>query len=115
MNDILRFAQEAARIAEGKKAEDITILDLRQISTLTDAFVICSVTNIRQAKAIAQDIEENLARNGLKLDHMEGCPDSTWILMDYTDFVVHIFTHEARGYYDLEHLWGDAPRVDLNE
>ncbi len=115
MNKILRLAQEAARVADDKKAEDITVLDLRKISTLTDSFVICSVTNIRQARAIAQEIEERLARRGLKLDHMEGYPDSTWILMDYTDLVIHVFTKEARKYYDLEHLWGDAPRLDLDE
>jgi len=115
MDKILRLAKEAGRIAEDKKAEDITILDLRNISTLTDSFVICSVTNNRQARAIAQEIEEKLDKHGLKLDHTEGYPDSNWILMDYTDLVIHIFAKETREYYDLEHLWGDAPRVELDE
>jgi len=115
MEKILRFAQKAARAADEKKAEEITILDLRNISTLTDCFVICSVSNIRQARAITQEIQEKMAKSGLKLDHMEGYPDSNWILMDYTDLVIHIFTKETRKYYDLEHLWGDAPRVELNE
>jgi len=115
MDDILRMAREAARVADSKKAEDIAVLDLRNISTITDSFVICSVTNNRQARAIAQEIEERMMRLGLRLDHMEGYPDSNWILMDYTDLVIHIFTKEMRRYYDLEHLWGDAPRVDLNE
>lgn len=114
MDRILRLAKETGRIAEDKKAEDITILDLRNITTLTDSFVICSVTNNRQARAIVQEIEEKLAKFGLRLDHIEGYPDSNWILMDYTDLVIHIFTKEIREYYDLEHLWGDAPRVDLD-
>ncbi len=115
MDRILRLAREAGRIAEDKKAEDITILDLRNITTLTDSFVICSVTNNRQARAIAQEIQEKLAKLGLRLDHIEGYPDSNWILMDYTDIVIHIFTKEIREYYDLEHLWGDAPRVELDK
>ena len=115
MDRILQLAREAGRIADDKKAEDITILDLRNITTLTDSFVICSVTNNRQARAIAQEIEGKLAKHGLRLDHIEGYPDSNWILMDYTDLVIHIFTKETREYYDLEHLWGDAPRVDLDE
>ncbi len=114
MDRILQLAIEAGRIADDKKAEDITILDLRNITTLTDSFVICSVTNNRQARAIAQEIEEKLAKLGLRLDHIEGYPDSNWILMDYTDLVIHIFTKEIREYYDLEHLWGDAPRVELD-
>ena len=88
---------------------------MRKISTLTDSFVICSVTNNRQARAIVQEIDEKLDKLGLKLDHTEGYPDSNWILMDYTDLVIHIFTKETREYYDLEHLWGDAPRVELDE
>ena len=115
MDRILRLAREAGRIADDKKAEDVTILDLRNITTLTDSFVICSVTNNRQAKAIAQEIEGKLAKLGLRLDHIEGYPDSNWILMDYTDLVIHIFTKETRAYYDLEHLWGDAPRIDMDE
>lgn len=114
MDRILQLAREAGRIADNKKAEDITILDLRNITTLTDSFVICSVTNNRQARAIAQEIDEKLAKLGLKLDHIEGYPNSNWILMDYTDLVIHIFTKEIREYYDLEHLWGDAPRVELD-
>ena len=96
MDKILRFAREAGRIAEEKKAEYIDILDLRNISTLTDSFVICSVTNIRQARAIAQEIDKKMSELGLRLDHMEGYPDSTWILIDYTDLVIHIFTKELK-------------------
>jgi ribosome-associated protein len=114
MDRILQLAREAGRIADGKKAEDITILDLRNITTLTDSFVICSVTNNRQARAISQEIDEKMAKHGLRLDHIEGYPNSNWILMDYTDLVIHIFTKEIREYYDLEHLWGDAPRVELD-
>ena len=111
----LQIAREAGKAAEGKKAEDLVVLDLRGISSLTDFFIICSATNVRQARAIAQAIEERLAGFEARLDHIEGYSEGIWILMDYTDIVVHIFTKEAREYYDLEHLWGDAPRVGLAE
>lgn len=112
---IIWLSREAGKAAELKKAEDIAILDLRGISSLTDSFVICSVTNVRQARAVSQAIQERLAKLGIKQDHIEGFTEGTWILMDYIDIVVHIFTKQTREYYDLEHLWGDVPRVNLDE
>ncbi|MBN2373624.1 ribosome silencing factor [bacterium] len=112
---ILRIAIEAGKAAAEKKAEDIVVLDLRGISGITDFFIICSASTHRQTRAIVQAIDERLAGFEARLDHIEGYPDGIWILMDYTDIVVHIFTKEAREYYALEHLWGDAPRVGLIE
>jgi len=116
-----RFARAAAgaspvlatarRAALDKQAEDMVILDLRGLCDFTDYFVICHGSTRRQAQAIADHIEEKLRAVGRRPDHVEGASPGDWILMDYVDFVVHIFTRERRAFYDLERLWGDAPKV----
>jgi ribosome-associated protein len=105
----------AVRAAEDKKAEDIIVLDLRKAAGFTDHFVICSGTNARQVRAIADAIVEALADHG-KPAHVEGqnrSDRSGWILIDYFDFIVHVFARETRLFYDLERLWGSAERVDI--
>jgi ribosome-associated protein len=102
----------AVRAAEDKKAEDIAVLDLRKASGFTDHFVICSGTNPRQVRAIADGIVEALAAHG-KPAHVEGYDRSGWILLDYFDFIVHVFARETRLFYGLERLWGNAERVDV--
>ena len=105
----------AVRAAEDKKAEDITVLDLRKAAGFTDHFVICSGTNARQVRAIADAIVEALADHG-KPAHVEGynrSDRSGWILIDYFDFIVHVFARETRLFYDLERLWGSAERMDI--
>ena len=97
-----------------KKGLDLVIFDLRGISDMADYFLICSGTNDRQVRAIADSIEKALLAIGIKMDHKEGYEESTWILLDYGDLVAHIFKEDKRQYYDLERLWGDAPRVDLS-
>ena len=109
-----RLAQLAASYAADKKAIDLTVLDLRGVSSYTDFFVVCSGNTDRQSKAIHDAIHE-----GLKKDHgqlprrVEGVSESRWILMDYFDIVVHVFVPEVREFYRLEQLWGDVPRLDL--
>ena len=99
-----------------KKAEDLVVLDLRTISDVTDFFVICHANSGRQAVTIADHVEERLARDlGVKPSSVEGRRRAEWILMDYIDFVVHVFLAERREFYRLEHLWGDAPRVETAE
>jgi ribosome-associated protein len=98
-----------AEIASDKKAADITILDVREIVGYTDYFLICSGNTDRQAKAIHDGIHEGLKAEGVLPRRVEGARQARWILMDYLDCVVHIFTPEARGYYRLEQLWGEAP------
>jgi len=113
--ELPRPVELAVRAAEGKKAEEITVLDLRKASAFTDHFVICSGTNARQVRAIADAIVEALADHG-KPAHVEGYTKSDtsgWILIDYFDFIVHIFAPEARLFYGLERLWGSAERVDI--
>ena len=103
-----------AEIASDKKAADIRILDLRGIVGYTDYFVICSGNTERQAKAIHDAIHEELKkRHGLLPRQVEGDREARWILMDYLDCVVHIFTPAAREYYRLEQLWGEAPAREV--
>jgi len=90
------------------------IVDLRGLSDVTDFFVICHGTSDRQVAAIADTIEERLRRElGLRPSHVEGRREAEWILMDYIDFVVHVFVEDKRSFYRIERLWGDAPRLPL--
>lgn len=103
----------AYRAAESKKSIDLKVLDLQGISSFTDHFLICSGTNSRQNQAISDEIGQQLAKLGEKPFSTEGYDSAHWILMDYGDFVVHIFDDETRRYYDLERLWGMAPEVPV--
>jgi ribosome-associated protein len=115
--DSSALAERIAEIASDKKAIDIRVIDLRGIVSYTDFFVICSGNTERQAKAIHDGIYEELKKSGqedasgerLLPRRTEGDREARWILMDYWDVVVHIFTPEAREYYRLENLWGEAP------
>jgi ribosome-associated protein len=105
-----KLAVRIAEIASDKVAQDIRIFDLRGIVTYTDFFVICSGGTERQTKAIHDAIHQELKDvNGRLPRRVEGLTESRWILMDYLDAVIHIFTPDARSYYRLEQLWGDAP------
>jgi ribosome-associated protein len=101
----------AIRAAEDKKALELVVLDLRKAAGFTDFFVICSGSNPRQIRAIADAVTESLAAEGVKPAHVEGYERSEWILLDYFDFIVHIFAPETRVFYGLERLWGNAERV----
>ena len=103
----------AIRAAEDKKAQDITVLDLRNALGFTDHFVICSGANARQIHAIADAVVEALAAEGIKPAHIEGYERSEWVLVDYFDFVVHIFSPDTRAFYGLERLWGNAEHFDI--
>ena len=106
-----RLAERIAEIASDRKARDIRVLDVGSLVGYTDYFLICSGGTERQAKAIHDAIHEELkhAENRLLPRRTEGASESRWILLDYLDVVVHIFTPEAREYYRLEQLWGEAP------
>jgi ribosome-associated protein len=103
----------AAKAAYEKKAADVVALDLRAVQAFTDYFFICTGQNARQVKAIADAIELALAKAGHKPAHVEGYDRANWILLDYFTFIVHVFTPDARGFYDIERLWGSAGRVDV--
>lgn len=98
----------AVKAADDKQANEMVVLDLRKAHGFTDFFVICSGTNSRQVRAIADGIVEALAAEGEKPSHVEGYDRSEWILLDYFDFIVHVFMPETRAFYGLERLWGDA-------
>jgi len=101
-------------LAEDKKAEDIVVLDLRGISTFTDFFVICSGTSEPHLKAISSGIREGLREHsGISPQASEGSVASQWVVMDYSDVLVHIFQKQKRAFYALEGLWSDAPRLNL--
>ncbi len=103
-----KIAEMIAQAAGDKKARDITILEMTNISPVTDYFVIASAGSVIQAQAVADNIEDELAKMGVKLLRKEGFRDSRWILLDYGDAVAHIFVQEDREFYNLERLWGDA-------
>lgn len=103
-------AVAAARAAAAKQAEHITILDVHGLIVITDYFVICSGATERQVRTIVEEIEKALRDLGRKPVRREGESERRWVLLDYVDLVVHVFTEQEREYYDLERLWGDAPR-----
>ena len=103
----------AVRAAADKKAEQLTVLDLRKAAGFTDFFVIATGANARQIRAIAEAVEEALAKLHVKPAHTEGYARTEWILLDYFDFVVHVFSAETRAFYGLERLWGSATDIDL--
>jgi ribosome-associated protein len=105
------LAREIVDLVAGKLAEDVLLLDVRPISSVTDYFVICSAGSERQVKAIHDDVLTELRETGLRALHSEGAPESGWVLMDYGAVVVHIFSPTMRRYYDLEELWREAKTV----
>ena len=110
-------SQEYCKIAvaalEDRKAEDVKIIDIREISPVADYFVIADGTNQNQIQAMLDSFEESLYKAGLKTKQIEGNSSSTWILMDYGDIIVHIFSKEDRLFYDLERIWRDGKIVDV--
>jgi len=99
--------------ARSKKAAEITVLDLRRTGAFTDYFVLCTGSNPRQVHAIADAIEEALKAKKVRPAHVEGYARAEWILVDYFDFVVHVFSPNARQFYGLERLWGNAARIEI--
>ena len=108
------LVERIAELASDRKAIDIRVLDVRGIVGYTDYFVICSGNTERQTKAIHDSIYESLKASGVLPRRVEGAREARWILMDYLDCVVHIFTPDAREYYRLEQLWGEAPSREVD-
>jgi ribosome-associated protein len=107
--------QRAAAAALDKKAAEVVLLDLDGVASFTGYFLLCTGQSNRQVKAIADAVEERLGRAGLTPAHVEGYEQAEWVLVDYLDFVVHIFSPRARSFYDLERLWRRATRLPLPE
>ena len=111
-NTARELAVQAARIAHDDNAEDVLILDLRSISPVTDYFVIATGTSDRQLRAVSDEIAAYGKANGQRVWHVAGRDSGDWILLDFVDVVVHLFERSKRAFYDLELIWGEAPRVD---
>jgi ribosome-associated protein len=110
-----RLASLAARAASSKQGEAIVVLDVRDLITITDYFVVVSGTSDRQVKTISDEIVKSLKEQGTRPVRQEGEPAAGWVLLDYIDFVVHVFSQDQREYYRLDNLWADAPVVDWGE
>jgi ribosome-associated protein len=107
------YVSEAVQAALDRKAIDLNLLDLKGVCSFTDFFLICSGTSSRHMQAICDAIRERLDRFGMSPAHVEGYGQAEWILLDYVDFVVHIFSEQARRYYELERLWKKATRLPV--
>ena len=107
------MALQIAEAAEERRAQELTVLDMRGLMTICDYFVICSGRSRLHVDAIAEEIDETMSELGIEPRHVEGIPDSSWVILDYLDVVVHIFEPEARSFYNLEGLWHDAARIEV--
>jgi ribosome-associated protein len=110
-----RLAYLVSRLVLAKKASNIRLLDLRQLTDVTDYFVICTASADLHGRAIAESLVDEMERKKIKPLHKEGYQKGSWILLDFVDVVVHIFLKEAREFYNLEGLWGDAPGQTLSD
>jgi len=110
MKETLAFINE---VLDSKKAIDIRILDISRISSFANYFIICSGANEKHIQTLADEVREKLGEKGVNPAHVEGFQNASWILMEYFDIIVHIFSLEAREYYELERLWADGAQVDV--
>ena len=107
------LAKKIVRLLDGKKGMDIVGVDIHELTTIGDYFILVTGTSSPHVKALAEEVEDSLAKEGLEPRRIEGAQSATWILMDYQDVILHIFTKETRDFYNMERLWSDAPRLDL--
>ena len=108
----LELARAAAKALDSKKALDLKILRITELSVIADYFVIATGTSNTQVKALADEVEFRLKEQGVAPGHMEGYHSNSWVLLDYSSVVVHVFTPESRNFYDLDRLWKDGEEVD---
>lgn len=109
----LETAKMAVKALDSKKALDIKVIKIKDISAIADYFVIATGTSSTHVKALADEVEAQLDESGVSVSHVEGYRSNSWILLDYVDVVVHVFSDEAREYYDLERLWQDGEIIDI--
>jgi len=109
--DSRKLAQRCRELADDKKAEDITVLDVRKLSSVTDYFVIASALSDPHLRAVAQEVEVRLKESDLQAQAIDGTASAGWVVLDYFDVMVHVMRKDVREHYDLEGLWSDAPRV----
>jgi ribosome-associated protein len=113
--DSIKLANKIAELVFNKKGYDVRILDLKNVASFADYFVICSADSDTQVKAIADEVDKTLRDQGIKSWHKEGYKALNWVLLDYVDVVVHVFKKDMREFYNLEKLWGDAPVIEVED
>lgn len=111
--DAKEKALQIAEAADDRRALDIEILDMRGLMTICDFFVICNGRSRLHVDAVAEEIEEQMSERGIEPRHIEGIPNSNWVILDYGEVVAHVFEPESRGFYNLEGLWHDAGRIEV--
>ena len=109
------MARLAIQALEDKKAEDIKVIDISEVSVIADYFIIANGTNRSQIQAMSDNVEETLGRAGYPLKQIEGYQNANWVLLDFNDVIIHIFDKENRLFYDLERIWRDGKRIEVNE
>ncbi len=110
-----QLTEKITSLIFNKKGYDVKVLDLRKLTTMSDYFIICTADSDTQVKAIADEVDKSLRDEGIKSWHKEGYKALSWVLLDYVDVVVHVFKKDARTFYNLEKLWGDAPIIDVED
>ena len=111
--DLLQAANDAAHALDQKFGKDIVVLDISDVSTIADYFIITEAGNPNQVQAMVSGVEEAMDKHGVPLNHIEGLQRADWVLMDYGDIIVHIFNEESRSFYDLERTWRDARKIKI--
>ena len=115
MNKSTEMTRLAVQALEDKKGNDIQIIDIHEVSVIADYFIIASGNNPNQVKALADNVEDTLGRAGYEARQTEGYATASWILMDYNDIIIHVFSEEDRSFYDIERIWRDGKAVSLEE
>lgn len=115
MNKSREMTRLAVQALEDKKGNDIQIIDIHEVSVIADYFIIASGNNPNQVKALADNVEDTLGRAGYEARQTEGYATASWILMDYNDIIIHVFSEEDRSFYDIERIWRDGKAVSLEE
>ncbi|MBR4027146.1 MAG: ribosome silencing factor [Lachnospiraceae bacterium] len=111
--EMLEIVKQAVKALEDKKAEDVKVIDIREVSSIADYFIIANGSNQNQLQAMQDAVDEAIYKAGLQAKQIEGNNNSTWILIDYNDIIVHLFSKEDRLFYDLERIWKDGKIVDI--
>ncbi len=112
--DSLELSKKIVKILDQKKADDVRLLKIRDLTILADYFVIAGATSTTQVKALVDEVDYQLSQMGLEPSFVEGYHSNNWIVLDYHDVIVHVFLKDAREYYDLERMWADAETIDLD-
>lgn len=110
----LEIAKESVKILDNKKAQDLKVIGIKDISVIADYFVITTGTSSTHVKALADEVEFQLKQIGISPAHIDGYRSNTWIILDYSDVIIHVFTPDARDFYNLDRLWQDGENVDIS-